>query len=401
MSRTLMEKKPNIIEYKKIDILFFERPLVDLRKFAFKIAKNIKDLNANVSLGAVCIEIPEDEEQTFIDYFYHRDQIKNIDEFLIKSGVKEIIFTNSRIPDLEFILHAKKLGIKTIMIQEGVMFDGMNINDFSVSNLFAVLGYLGKTLSYFNIIRNMCKYDHQSYTSVIGKIIKIKKNITIIVANSFSEHLICDYILTMGEYWEEYYTKKIGYKKEQIRLIGDHDLDGFAEHETKEPAICYIANVLVEDGTVRKSDFSDFLNIFAGVIDKKQKLYIKLHPRSDISLYEDVFKQHNVTYIRMGTLPAVTTYIGHRSALLGRALYESDNLIIWRFANEEVCFYEQWATAVCTTKEEFETAVKSIDIGMASNEKKEDIKRVYWNNPRGSLVYAAELIIRYSKHEVI
>ena len=36
-------------------------------------------------------------------------------------------------------------------------------------------------------------------------------------------------------------------------------------------------------------------------------------------------------FIREGSLPSVTCYIGHRSTLLARALYESDNLLIWKF----------------------------------------------------------------------
>ncbi|MBQ4536404.1 MAG: hypothetical protein II994_02150, partial [Lachnospiraceae bacterium] len=133
-------------QYPQIDILFFERPLVDLKKFAFKIAKELKKISTDIIMGAICIELPGEQDENEIDYFYHRRQIRDIDAFLLKSEVKVIVFTQSRIPDLEFILHAKRLGIKTVMIQEGVMFDGMNINDVSVSNMLAILGYIPKVL---------------------------------------------------------------------------------------------------------------------------------------------------------------------------------------------------------------------------------------------------------------
>ena len=381
---------------KNIDILFFERPLVDLRKFAFKIAKELKLLNKDLKLGAIALELPGPEEQTDVDYFYHRKEIKDIDSFLVSSGVNVIVFTQSRIPDLEFILHAKKLNIKTIMIQEGVMFDGMNINDVSASNMIAILGYIPKVISYLNILRRICVYDHRSFVKVIFHILKIKKNITIIIANSFSTFLIGDYVLTMGDYWDDYYTNKLGYASEQIRLIGDHDLDNFQSSNENEAAICYIANVLVEDGTVRKKDFDEFLKAFAEAVDKNTKLYIKLHPRSDHSLY-DVFKDHKVEFIRIGKLPSVNLYVGHRSALLGRALYESDNLIIWRFVNEEFCFYERFATATCTNKEELIRSIKNVDITKRTNQKLEEIKKVYWNNPEGSIHSAARLIYDYSQ----
>ncbi len=379
-----------------IDILFFERPLVDLRKFAFKIAAYIKKINQELKLGAVCIELPDKSEKTNIDYFYHRDSIKNIDEFIRNHGVKEIVFTNYRIPDLEFILHAKKMGIKTIMLQEGVMFDGMNINDVTMSNIVTtVVSYFGKAVSYLNIVREMCRYDGKRFFPLILNLLKQRKNITHIIGKSFSIHLICDYVLTMGSYWEEYYTEQLGYPKENIRLIGDHDLDDFTVSPEKEPAICYIANVLVEDGTVRKKEFLQFLDTFAHNVDRKTKLYIKLHPRSDHELYA-VFKEHNVEFLReTGALPSTTVYVGHRSALLGRALYESDNLIIWRFSNEEVCFYERFATAVCTTETELANALRSVDIHTSENKKKAEIESVFWKNPKGAISSAAEIIWYY------
>lgn len=383
-----------------IDILFFERTLADLKKFAFKISSELKKIDPQLKIGAVAIEMPGDKDKNDIDVFVNRNDIKDIDDFLKSNGVRMMVFTQTRIPDMEFILHCKKLGIKTIMLQEGVMFDGMNINDVSVANAFAILGYIPKVAEYFHILWNMCKYDKRSFTKVVWHFLTKKKNVTLTIAKEFSEHLICDYILTMGEYWDDYYLTKHGYKKEQIRLIGDHDLDGFVPKGDNEAAICYIANVLVEDGTVKKKDFDKFLQAFAESVDKKIKLYIKLHPRSDKDLYK-FLDDHNVEFIRNGSLPSVNVYVGHRSALLGRALYESDTLIIWRFACEEVCFYEQYATATCTTSAELKTAMSSVDINTHTNKKLDIISKVYWNNPEGSMAAAARLINDYKNNKKI
>lgn len=385
-----------------IDVLFFERPLVDLRKFAFKIAKELKKLDTDISIGAICIELPSDEEklQNSVDMFWHRNQIKDIDDFMLSNKVKIIVFTQCRIPDLEFILHAKKLGIRTVMLQEGVMFDGMNINDVSKENMVAILGYLPKVFEYLNIVRHMCRYDGKSFLKTISQVIKKKKNITMILEKQFSTHLNGDYLLTMGEYWDEYYESHHGYKKEQIKLIGDHDLDGFIPTGNNEAAICYIANVLVEDGTAKKTDLDEFLRAFAEAVDKRTKIYVKLHPRSDQNLYA-LLNNHNVEYIRNGPLPSVNVYVGHRSALLGRALYESDSLIIWRFPNEEFSFYEQFSTAACTNREQLLDAFNSIDITTHTNNKVDTISKVYWNNPDGSMCCAAKLINDYMRGQEI
>ena len=383
-----------------IDILFFERTLADLKKFAFKISSELKKIDPQLKIGAVAIEIPGNEDKNDIDVFISRRDIKDIDDFLKSNGVRIMVFTQTRIPDMEFILHCKKLGIKTIMLQEGVMFDGMNINDVSMANAFAILGYLPKVMEYFHILWNMCKYDQTSFAKVVWHFLIKRKNVTLTIAKEFSEHLICDYIFTMGEYWDDYYMTKHGYKKEQIRLIGDHDLDGFVPTGKNEDAICYIANVLVEDGTVTKKDFDAFLHAFAESVDKKTKLYIKLHPRSNKDLYE-IFKEHNVEYIRNGVLPSVNVYVGHRSALLGRALYESDSLIIWRFACEEVCFYEKYATATCTNPEELKKVLETVNLHEHTNDKLETISKVYWNNPEGSMKMAARLINDYKNNKSI
>ena len=230
----------------------------------------------------------------------------------------------------------------------------------------------------------------------MSQVLKKKKNITMIVEEQFSTHLIGDYLLTMGEYWDDYYMSHHGYKKEQIRLIGDHDLDGFQPKGNNEAAVCYIANVLVEDGTAKKADLDAFLQAFGEAVDSKTKIYIKLHPRSDETLYQSL-NDHNVEYIRNGALPSVNVYVGHRSALLGRALYESDSLIIWRFPNEEFSFYENYATAVCTTKDELIAAFKNTDINNHTNEKVAAISKVYWNNPEGSMKCAAGIICKYMR----
>ena len=383
-----------------IDILFFERTLADLKKFAFKISNELKQIDENLKIGAVAIEMPGENDANVIDTFVSRKSVKDIDTFLTESGTKVMAFTQTRIPDMEFILHCKKLGIKTVMIQEGVMFDGMNINDVSAKNAFAILGYLPKVCEYFGITWDMCKYDNRNFFTVWKHVLQEKKNVTLKLAKEFSTHLIGDYIFTMGEYWDDYYLTEHGYKKEQIRLIGDHDLDGFVPTGKNEDAICYIANVLVEDGTVTKKDFDAFLHALAESVDKKTKLYIKLHPRSNKDLY-DIFKEHNVEFIRNGALPSVNVYVGHRSALLGRALYESDSLIIWRFACEEVCFYEKYATATCTKPEELRKALEKVNLHEHTNNKLETISKVYWNNPEGSMKMAARLINDYKNNKSI
>ena len=176
--------------------------------------------------------------------------------------------------------------------------------------------------------------------------------------------------------------------------------DGSAEdyyaqiQENKEKAICYIATVLVEDGSRSKEEFTVFLEALSHTVDAETKVYLKLHPRSEESLY-DLLKDHNVEIIRKGELPSTTTYIGHRSTLLARALYESDNLIIWKFPNEKEDFFEQFASYTVSSENELREALKKTDINTYTNFKRQQMEKVYWLNPKGAINSAAEMIYEY------
>lgn len=382
-------------DYPQIDILFFERPLVDLKKFAFKIANNIKTMDQNLICGAIANELPTKDDNNCIDFFFHRSEIKDIDYFLKKAKIRLIVLTQNRIPDLEILLHAKKMKIKTVLIQEGIMFDGTNINDVSARSIFSMFAYIPKVFEYLGIMKRMCKYSKISYFGAIKRIFKDKIDITTSFAKYFPENLICDYVFTMGSFWDNYYIDRKGFSKEQIILVGDHDLDGFKPNDCSENAYCYIANTLVEDGTISKKRFSAFIQALSASLNPTCKLYIKLHPRSDINLYKEL-ESHNVEYIRQpGFLPSVNVYIGHRSALLGKALYESDNLIIWRFPNENVCFYEKYASFVCSSESELKSALKKIDLCKKSNDKREIVSQVYWCNPYGAIKTISRYCVSY------
>lgn len=384
----------------RIDILFFERPLVDLKRYAFRIASFLKRIDDSLSLASISLELPKETDTTDVDAYFLRKEIKSIDEFLKLHQVQVIVFTNPRIPDMEMILHAHKLGIKTIMIQEGVIFEGANINDVSAANIWRSFKNLFKTVSYFGILRRMCKYDHRSFWGLLKSIFKEKKNITRIVAHYFSPYLIGDYVLTMGEYWKEYYTDTMKYPSDRIRVMGDHDLDGFKVHETKEKAICYIATVLVEDGQRTRDEFMVFINALKASVGKDVKIYLKLHPRSDETLY-DCLKEYNVEIVRKGELPSTTVYVGHRSTLIARALYESDNLIIWKFPKEKEDFFERFASYTVTTEKELREAFANVNIDFASNEKRKVMEIIFWLNPNGAINSAAKMIFQYLREDYI
>ncbi|MFA6626981.1 MAG: polysialyltransferase family glycosyltransferase [Bacilli bacterium] len=398
-----MASTKTFVNCEKIDILFFDIPYSNLRRFGNEISKHLKAIEGNVSIGGIfCKAPPKNYDGCVFDSLFLRKDIKNIDLFFEKYHVQMLVLTNPRVPDQELMLHAKKHHIKIVMLQEGIIFKGTNINDVSTKNILSIFGKissLAKTLKYLKILHRMCKYDKKSYIGLLKKILSEKINITLITAEYFSEKLNANFMYTMGHYWDSYFIDSLGYSESQLVLIGDHDLDGFEEPRKIENAICYVANVLVEDGTIKKKDFLEFVGFLEKSIDKTTKLYVKLHPRSDIKLYK-ALNDHNVTFLRHEALPNVKVYIGHRSTLLGRALYISDQLMLWRFKSEDICFYEKFASAVCTNMAELASAIDNSISKEHSNEKRIIIEDYYWWNKNGAFNTCAKHIHAYLKGEI-
>lgn len=388
-----ISKDPKLFE--TYDIMFFDIPYDNLLRFGSEISKRIKLIDEEIkTIGVFCNRIPKSFEGSHLDTIILREDIANIDEFLLTRKIKLLVLTNPRIPDQEMMLHAKKNGVKVVMLQEGIIFSGTNINDVNVSNFLSVFGKLKKTFSYLDIVRKMCEYDDKPFLPLIKNILRIRKNITLIVASYFSEKLNANYIYTMGEYWHDYYISEIGYNRNQLVLIGDHDLDNFVEPKEVEDSMCYIANVLVEDGTIKKSVFLKFIQIFSESVSKDKRIYIKLHPRSDIQLYK-AFENHNVVFLRKEPLPNVKIYVGHRSTLIGRALYISDHLILWRFKSEKICFYEPFASKVCMNKNDFLQAIDEVSAAPFATTKKDKVSKYYLWNKNGALNSCAHHIVNY------
>lgn len=385
------------------DVIFFDTPFIQIKRFCAPVARELKNLRPDLKTAVVVLlaapasspiaieDCPKELQDSFDKVFLY-SEIGDLDKFLIDTQAKVLFFAANRIPDIEIVLHAKRLGIKTITLQHGVFFRGCCINEFTAYNAFASIKIFDKVINYLTILKRMSKYDHSAYLKVLSKVFLKKGDLQALAMNAFSIPLRCDYLLIIGEYWIDYYKEEYGYDPAVMRMVGDHDLDDLADQYELEPAICYIANTLVEEGTIKRKEFQKFIDIMANCIDKKTKLYVKLHPLSDKALYEPL-ENHNVVFMsEAGELPAVSVYIGHRSTLIGRALFHSDQLILWRFKAEKECFYADFATKVCMSEQELKDAFSIVDLNRQENTKINQIEQIYQRNPRGVFSSCATLV---------
>ena len=152
-----------------------------------------------------------------------------------------------------------------------------------------------------------------------------------------------DVCLVYGSYWKDYHINNYGYKKDAIKIVGTPDLDGVdlenepnIETRLKNKTFCYVAQTLVEDGRLTRSSMEIFVkNLSKHINQINGELLIKLHPRSDKSLYADLdckFKYCN-------KFPVADIYLGHYSTMIIRGIAHSEKFILINFPGHEIPIY--------------------------------------------------------------
>lgn len=381
----------------KIKIIFFDTTWSQLLRFGSKISSLIKKSNPEVyTIGVVSEIIPagDNNRDTAFDKVYDSPNDKDVAEFVTSEKPDILVVVQNTVQDQNIILRAKKVGTMVFVLQHGMLYVGASLNNFNLRELFAAFLNLKKTLWYLVIMKHMCDFDSQSYLKLIKKIATERNDVARIVQNHFSVKLKGDYAMVIGEHWMDYYCEHYDYRREEVFLMGNHDVDGLELGKPLEDAICYIPSVHVEDGKVRESVFMKFVKALADSVDIHTKFYIKMHPRGNDNLYKEAFKNHNVTFIHGPELPYVKTYIGHNSTLLAKALMITDKVILWRFKEEKELFYIPWAYAVCNKPSDLKEAVEDAVNGKKRNEeRKDDLSKISYINPQGAFDYAAVKIM--------
>ena len=232
-----------------------------------------------------------------------------------------------RIPDLYWTYFFNSLGAKTFQVQHGLY------TDFFPKN---ILGYLSnfrrkaKYLYYFILIAILSKFSIKTLSSTLRKDFIFRDFEAVI-----NEKLMSDHIFVWGEYWVNWYKQHLFYKSEKTKfsICGSFDallLRNRNNHICDDESIAYICQTLVEDGRMTKRMFNIFLNNleeFASL--NKIKLFIKLHPRSNLNLYRKIIANPKVKLTKK--FPITKRYIGHYSALLGNCFRRDSSVLIATF----------------------------------------------------------------------
>jgi hypothetical protein len=309
-------------------ILFFETRSSSFERFPLWISKSISQVYPNIQFNYLSNErFSESHKISLNQHFilnpkYFSIKIPTVEAFvkiLNKLQPSIIVVFAHRLPDIALLVAARTLSIKTVYYQHGLYIPFMRREP----SLF--LRNLIKTLRY--AIYGMSVGRHVG----IGLFSGLSAYLKIFLGGRKIQHtrlpgdsITADCCLVYGEYWADYHQQEYGYSHESIKVVGTPDLSGIdldsrvLMHCAKQShCFCYVAQTLVEDGRLQRGKMLSFLDGLAKAIrDCETQLIVKLHPRSDISLYENLNCNLRLTH----EFPASIGYIGHYSTILVRGI---------------------------------------------------------------------------------
>lgn len=372
------------------NVLFFDVDSMGIKRYSTRITKEIKENQEEVEVTACFLfgEISIIDKDLF-------DNIIIMSDFYFSAGkiidfVKPdvvVVFAH-RLPDYAFVVEANKRGIKTITMQHGE--ERVNIYESTLKDIVRVWRNKRQKLEcYYKILRKLFKDNNMSCFKYIGKLCK-KTELHNYMYNIFNTKSVSDYALVYGEYWKKYYSETYYNANDNIYVIGSPDLDGFNKDlkEPSEPTVCYLATILVEDAMVSKEKFLEFISCLSKAT-KKYKVKIKLHPRSDKQLYS-VFE--NAEFIEGNDFPIAHLYVGHMSTINSKALYVTDNLLLYNFDSNVRNTYSEFTDLSCSETVELENMIEGA-MSKSSIKPSRKIAEKFWLNPQGSIKMASNIIM--------
>jgi hypothetical protein len=250
----------------------------------------------------------------------NRVKIKN----LLETLSPDLIFIGGyRIFDQLWVGICNRLSIPTYKLQHGFEIDSVYYKPISIITNFKK----GIRISY--AIYNLSKFVYHSFFILyiqylryifLGKSLKdtFLNNVELQPKNTF----------VYSDYYKTFWNNKFGFNINNMTNITPIDflLIPQIKKQKRVVACCYIAQTLVEEGRMKKNDFTNIMKQYLKIAEKTEKFIIKLHPQSNIDLYDSFKKLQNVQFTR--DFPNCTSYITHYSSMIYTASFLSDYVIL-------------------------------------------------------------------------
>lgn len=298
-------------------------------------------------------------------------QFKTIEYFksYIENNQIDVLFINGqRIADDRVVFAAKSKGVKTYMLQHGMYVPFLERDaNFFLSKLSKTISYLYYSLSLSYYTKAPALFYKYILSYVFGR-----NQVDLGIDRRL---LNVDRVFVYSEYWKEFHSKQFGYSIDKQLVIGTPDLsNSFAQDELiyNENSICYIAQTLVEDGRLKVETQREFFENLVKLTEKLNlTLVVKLHPRSDVSLYS--FVKANHVELVSNQWPKTKKYIGHYSTLLAKAMFYKDSEVtLYEYDGHNIPdYFKTCASGVTRDFDELSTLLRT------PNQVKGDINKYF------------------------
>ena len=350
-------------------VLIYEVHFSNINRYVVPLAKHL-------------IENRITEEVVIIyDSFVESDKIdlkdlKNVTHCTVKnehakhkiSSLDNTVFFNYsyRITDLFWTYKFKKLGARCCQIQHGMY------AEFLERSFMGYFSAMGRKLTYLKYLFSfLLKFELVIFIYLFNKdfLKSFKINEYLEKRKSKIVPVQSDHVFVWGEYWKEWFIKNHYYfSEDSFTIMGNPDYHTFIKHskfEMQPEKVCYIAQTFVEDGRMEKIDYKKVIDNLADAL--KDRLIIKLHPRSDKSIYEKVLNNGGeITF----DFPISGVYLGHYSSVLALAInVENSKVFLLEINNEEIPeYFRNSANRVFLKEEDLIDAILGNDDSVGSKQ---------------------------------
>lgn len=325
-----------------LSIVFFEIRSGSMLRFPLWLAQSISELGADIDYKFLSNYGVTAADESVLRNKLTRVEVigSNMRSFSIRSVRKVlseeqpslvVVFAH-RLPDIIVLHAARQLGIKTLYYQHGLYIPFMK----RVPTLFFT--NIIKTLRYLKYSANLSLLSRSPLRDLMTFIQIFVTGTKSIATSNQAARALADLCLVYGEHWQHYHCDEYGYDIDQTIVVGAPDLSGInlLNDEQIIPAgnglLCYVAQTLYEDGRIERHVMRNFIEALgAAAIQANAKLVVKLHPRSDVSLYEGVCGVSGLETV----FPSAEVYIGHYSSMLIRGIMHSSKFLIVELPGHE------------------------------------------------------------------
>ena len=241
----------------------------------------------------------------------------------------------SRIPDAYWTLYFNNKNIPTIRVQHGLFIkDYIRTGGFLKSEAIRSV-YYG---IYLILIYLQSRFGLKKKTVIelVNKQIKISNLENVQVDNRIGSK----FVIIWGDYWKSWFQSYPYYDNNNKYLVcGGFDFEILQRPEKlikpNRKSIVYICQTLIEDGRLESEMFEAYLErLYKCAKNFDGDFYLKLHPRSELSLYKEIQGLDNV--IVTHKFPIGDIYISHYSTLLSVSVYLKKKVLLVTFPGHDI-----------------------------------------------------------------